>query len=173
MEKLLNFKKNITDQLTSSINDIQYKPQILILPAILILIFSIIGYILFSKNIKDFINKKFVLNKEFINENNINNDKNATIIYFYTEWCPYCKKSRPEWNSFKELLQLQSFKETISLKEVDCDKNPEIADNYNIEGYPTIKLIYKDEVYDYDAKPESKTLLQFVESIISPLQKNN
>ena len=165
MDKLSNLKKTISSNIISSINDIKSKPESLILPIFIILLFSIISYILFSKNIKEFINKKFVLNKEFVNKNTNNN--NATIIYFYTEWCPYCKKSRPEWNSFKELTELQSFKETLTLKEVDCDKNPEIADNYKIEGYPTIKLIYNGEVYDYDAKPESKTLLQFVESIIS------
>lgn len=165
MDKLSNLKKTISSNIISSINDIKSKPESLILPIFIILLFSIISYILFSKNIKEFINKKFVLNKEFVNKNTDNN--NATIIYFYTEWCPYCKKSRPEWNSFKELVDLQSFKETLTLKEVDCDKNPEIADNYKIEGYPTIKLIYNGEVYDYDAKPESKTLLQFVESIIS------
>nr|UZT28849.1 protein disulfide Isomerase [Nucleocytoviricota sp.]UZT29192.1 protein disulfide Isomerase [Nucleocytoviricota sp.] len=165
MDKLSNLKKTISNNIISSINDIKSKPESLILPIFIILLFSIISYILFSKNIKEFINKKFVLNKEFVNKNTDNNN-NATIIYFYTEWCPYCKKSRPEWNSFKDLVDLQSFKETLTLKEVDCDKNPEIADNYKIEGYPTIKLIYNGEVYDYDAKPESKTLLQFVESII-------
>lgn len=164
MDNLSNLKKTISSNIISSINDIKSKPESLILPIFIILLFSIISYILFSKNIKEFINKKFVLNKEFVNKNT---DNNATIIYFYTEWCPYCKKSRPEWNLFKELVELQSFKETLTLKEVDCDKNPEIADNYKIEGYPTIKLIYNGEVYDYDAKPESKTLLQFVESIIS------
>jgi thiol-disulfide isomerase/thioredoxin len=162
MDKLSNLKKTISSNIISSINDIKSKPESLILPIFIILLFSIISYILFSKNIKEFINKKFVLNKEFVNKDTDNNN-NATIIYFYTEWCPYCKK----WNSFKDLVDLQSFKETLTLKEVDCDKNPEIADNYKIDGYPTIKLIYNGEVYDYDAKPESKTLLQFVESIIS------
>lgn len=165
MDKLFNLKKTLSNNFNSYVNDINSKPETLILPIFFIILFSIISYIIFSKVIKEFINKKFVLNKEFVNKN-MNND-NPTIIYFYTEWCPYCKKSRPEWNSFKQLVELQSFKETLTLKEVDCDKNPEIADNYKIEGYPTIKLIYNGEVYDYDAKPESKTLLQFVQSIIS------
>tara|TARA_R110002072_G_scaffold244302_3_gene403655 strand:+ start:7183 stop:7695 length:513 start_codon:yes stop_codon:yes gene_type:complete len=169
MESFNNIKKNISNKITYSLNDIRSKPESLIMPIILIILFSIIGYILFYKNVKDFIKNKFVLNKEFLNEDaNDDSKKNVTIIYFFTEWCPYCKKSRPEWNSFKELIEMQSFNDKILFKEIDCDKNPEMADRYKIEGYPTIKLIYNGEVYDYDAKPDSKILLEFVESIISP-----
>jgi thiol-disulfide isomerase/thioredoxin len=25
----------------------------------------------------------------------------ADIYYFYTSWCPYCVKARPEWDKFK------------------------------------------------------------------------
>ena len=169
MESLNNIKKNISNKIIYSLNDIRYNPQSLIMPIMLIILFSIIGYILFYTKIKDFVTKKFVLNKEFLieDDHNNNNKKNITIIYFFTEWCPYCKKSRPEWNSFKQLIELQSFGDRISFKEIDCDKNPEIADKYKIEGYPTIKLIYNGEIYDYDAKPESKILLEFVESVIS------
>ena len=88
-------------------------------------------------------------------------------MYFYTEWCPYCKKSKPEWNSFKELVKMQSFRDKVDFKEIDCDENNEIANNYNIEGYPTIKFIYKDQVYDYDAKPDANLLLEFTQDIIS------
>ena len=124
---------------------------------------------MFSKHIKEFLNKKFVLNREFVNNDIKKNklEKKITIIYFYTEWCPYCKKSKPEWESFKELVDLQSFSDLIEFNEIDCDKNSEIANKYKIEGYPTIKLIYKGEIYDYDAKPDSKMLLEFVESIIN------
>ena len=167
METFSNIKKNIYNKFITTTNDIRAKPEILILPIFLIILFSTISYFIFNQNVRQFINKKFELNKEFLNKkNNIN--KNITIMYFYTEWCPYCKISKPEWQSFKELIDLQSYKEQIIFKEIDCDENPDIANQYKIEGYPTIKLIYKGEVYDYDAKPESKTLLQFLESIIVP-----
>ena len=41
-----------------------------------------------------------------------------------------------------------------------------IAEKYDIKGYPTIKLIYKGEVYDYDAKPEKANLIKFLETSI-------
>lgn len=169
MEQFNNIKKKITEKVLTSINDIKANPSILILPVSLFIFFSILSYFLFSKQIREFLEKKFVLNREYVNkevEKKIS-EKKIKIIYFYTEWCPYCKKSKPEWNSFKELIDLQTFSDRIEFNEVDCDKEPEIANKYKIEGYPTIKLIYNGEIYDYDAKPESKMLLEFVESIIN------
>ena len=39
---------------------------------------------------------------------------------------------------------------TINFLEVDCEKEEGEANKYNIEGYPTIKLVYKDKVITYD-----------------------
>ena len=49
---------------------------------------------------------------------------------------------------------------------VDCDDKPDLADKYEVKGYPTIKLIYKGDVYDYDAKPELNSLKQFLNTTI-------
>lgn len=170
MEKLTTIKNSITSKINNNIrtkfNDIVANPSTLIFIIFIIIIFIVVGFILFNKNIDKITNKNFVLNKEFINKD-INNTGDLTVIYFYTNWCPYCKKSRPEWESFKELVKTQAFADKVVFKDVDCDADPETANNFNVEGYPTIKIIYKNEVYDYDAKPEASLLLQFVESIIT------
>ena len=36
--------------------------------------------------------------------------------------------------------------------EIDADKNAEMADKYKVEGYPTIKLVYGNQIIEYDAK---------------------
>jgi penicillin-binding protein-related factor A (putative recombinase) len=41
-----------------------------------------------------------------------------------------------------------------------------MATKYKIQGYPTIKLIYKGKVYDYDAKPTKENLIQFLETTV-------
>ena len=40
-----------------------------------------------------------------------------------------------------------------------------MLDKYNIEGFPTIKAIKDGKVYDYDAKPESDSLKQFLDML--------
>jgi thioredoxin-like negative regulator of GroEL len=52
----------------------------------------------------------------------------------------------------------------ITLTKIDCDKESTLADKYKVDAYPTIKLIYKNKVYDYDAKPNKVNLIQFMET---------
>ena len=56
----------------------------------------------------------------------------------------------------------ESFDIPINFKEIDCDIYTDVADQYNIDGYPTIKLLYKTEVYDYDATPDRYRLMEFL-----------
>ena len=37
---------------------------------------------------------------------------------------------------------------------------------YNIEGYPTIKLLKDGQVIEFDAKPTQKTLDQFLNTVL-------
>ena len=90
-------------------------------------------------------------------------------MYFYTEWCPYCKQASSEINKFEEYIKTLNASNDfiITLTKIDCDKNSTIADKYNVEGYPTIKLIYKNNVHNYYAKPTKDSLIKFVESSIA------
>ena len=54
----------------------------------------------------------------------------------------------------------------IIFKEIDCDQDIEIADKFKVNGYPSIKLVYENKIYDYDAKPNKETLYQFLNSIL-------
>jgi thioredoxin-like negative regulator of GroEL len=45
---------------------------------------------------------------------------------------------------------------------VDCDKEAALAEKFNVQGYPTIKLVKGNQVIEYDAKPEKDTLMEFL-----------
>ena len=67
----------------------------------------------------------------------------------------------PVWNKLKE--NTDAVKGTnINFYEIDCDKDSATAEKYNVEGYPTIKLVHQDKVITYDAKPDLDTLNQFL-----------
>ena len=85
-------------------------------------------------------------------------------MYFYTTWCPHCKNARVEWDKFRANVGNKKINGySINFLEVDCDKDEQEANKYDVEGYPTIKLIKGGSVIEYDAKPDAKTLMQFVE----------
>lgn len=89
----------------------------------------------------------------------------AEVFFFFTTWCPYCKKARVEWDKFKAQWagrELNGYK--IRLAEIDCETNVAMANKYSVVGYPTIKLVKNDKVFEFDAKPELETLNQFLAS---------
>lgn len=114
--------------------------------------------------------KKYVipsLNEDAYIENSVygsDGGGNVVVYFFYTEWCPHCKKAKPQWNSFTENNPNNT---RLTFKEIDCDKDKETASNFNVTSYPTIKLTYKGKTYDYDARVDKDTLQKFVETSIN------
>ena len=91
--------------------------------------------------------------------------KYADFYYFYTTWCPYCKKSMVEWIKFKQEWNQKTYQGyTLQFHEVDCDIQESLANKYNVTQYPTIKLIKNGTIIDFDAKPTISTLTSFLNS---------
>ena len=90
------------------------------------------------------------------------------FIYFYTEWCPYCKKTDPVWHKFESDWKGKTIKGyTIQTSKLDCDKNEAVANRYNVINYPTIKCIMNGKVTEFDAKPTTEALNQFVQACLN------
>lgn len=99
---------------------------------------------------------------------NTNTNKSADLYLFYTEWCPHCKKTKPEWEQLKKSYQnekINGYK--LNFIEVDCEANQELANKFNITGYPTIKLIKGNQIIEFDAKPDVKTLEKFLSTVLA------
>lgn len=55
------------------------------------------------------------------------------LIEFYTTWCGYCRNQRIELSEFEQ--------SKIWIGLVDAEESPQIAQRYNITGYPTFILL--------------------------------
>lgn len=110
----------------------------------------------------------FVPNKEFVNNRSgSGSNTTAQAIFFYTEWCPHCKKAKPDWFRLKNEYDGQSINNRIiTFREVDCDADSATADKFDIKGYPTIKLLKDNQVIEFDAKPEYATLYEFLQTTL-------
>ena len=158
---------NIFNSLQDIYQNIISDKATLLVVIFIIAIFISITVFVYNKYIGDMFKANHVLNKEFRNKNKeIEND--VVIILFYTEWCPYCKTALPEWDKFDAYVNNinNSNDYKITLTKVDCDKEPTLAEKYDITGYPTVKLIYKGKTFNYDAKINKEHLIQFLESSI-------
>ncbi len=127
----------------------------------LVVIFLIASISVYRRHVSNRINSTYVTNNEY---NQGNTDLEYVDMYFfYTEWCPHCKTAKPVWYDFKKQMdgkQVNGIK--INFYEVDCDKDSETADKFNVKGFPTIKMLKGKQIIEYDAKPSSDTLHEFV-----------
>jgi len=132
-----------------------------------ILVFTSISIYYYRKFVVDKINKKFVNNKEFLNKSHDNKKSEATFYFFYTTWCPHSKIAIGEIEKLKNATNSNVNGVNIIFREIDSDQDNETTDKFEVKGYPTIKLIYDNKIYDYDAKPQLDTLLQFLNSVLT------
>jgi thiol-disulfide isomerase/thioredoxin len=83
------------------------------------------------------------------------NQKTATLYMFGTSWCPHCKTAKPIWDDYvsnNENLKVGNY--DILFKSVDCDAEKNIADKFNVKGYPTFKLERgPGDIVEFEAKP--------------------
>ena len=83
------------------------------------------------------------------------NQKTATLYMFGTSWCPHCKTAKPIWDDYisnNENLKVGNY--DILFKSVDCDSEKNIADKFNVKGYPTFKLERgPGDIVEFEAKP--------------------
>ena len=86
-------------------------------------------------------------------------------------WCPHCKAAKPHWEELKEEYQGKNINGyTLVFTDIDCtEETPDVKEKtneYEIEGYPTIKLVKDGQVVDYDAKPTKDTLEKFITTVL-------
>lgn len=131
---------------------------------LMVILFSYIGYNGYKKYYKA---QKDM--KQFSDVANTNTrKKDAQVLFFFADWCPHCKKAKPEWQQFKEEYDGKVVNGySISCQSIDCttDKDPNTATlikEYNIESYPTIIMGVGDNKIDYDAKVTKSGLEQLV-----------
>ena len=142
-----------------------WKTYAIIAVIILLVIFAYYTY-------KQYVSSKtsFKANREHMTKDQ-NSNKTATLMLFYVDWCPHCKTAKPEWDSLKSEYEGKNINGyTVMLVEHNCtnesDEVSQLMDKYNIEGYPTIKLIKDNQVIEYDAKPTKSTMEQFLNTVL-------
>ena len=97
--------------------------------------------------------------------------KQAELMLFYADWCPHCKTAKPIWNDIKTQYQNKTINGyQVLFTEINCTsenaETEQMMNKYNIEGFPTIKLLKDGQIIEYDAKPTKETLNEFLNTVL-------
>jgi thiol-disulfide isomerase/thioredoxin len=100
----------------------------------------------------------------------------ADIYFFNVDWCPHCTKAKPEWvNFFTKYDGKVVGNYTVNCiggeDGTDCTdtSDPKVNDaiaRFDLEHYPTVKMVKDNEVYDFDARVSSSSLGQFIQATL-------
>ena len=84
--------------------------------------------------------------------------KDLMLVWFYAPWCKHCKQLEPEMEGAAGELEGWG----VTVAKVDGTREKELADQYNVAGWPTIKMFRKGRVYEYQGPREKQNIIDFM-----------
>lgn len=87
-----------------------------------------------------------------------------TIVEFYAPWCGHCKSLAPEWAA--AAAKTRRLSPATILAKVDADAHRQLAEKYDVSGYPTIKIFKGGKAEEYDGPREAKGIVSFVKKAL-------
>lgn len=109
------------------------------------------------------VNDETTFNKEVLKHNGV------VIVEFYAPWCGHCKSLTPEYEKAATTL-----KGVVKVVAVDATKAESLAQKYNIQGFPSIKVFgaNKNSPIDYQGQRTSDALISESMKTVNALVKD-
>jgi len=125
----------------------------------LYLIFCLIGFVFADSPVDKFVQEENVLVLKS------DNFEDATkldfvLVEFYAPWCGHCKALAPEYAA--AATQLRKDGSNIYLAKVDATQETELAERYEVRGYPTLKFFIKGTPIEYNGGRTSDALIKWL-----------
>ena len=126
--------------------------RLFIVAAILVILCSICSDCMICTGVKS------VLNMESFQS--MDGGKPALVLY-YAPWCGHCKNFMPEWNKLSQNIGNNG---SVDVKKVDCDANPEEAEQNDVDGFPTVVLHKDSNSIKYEGERSEEAIMKWINS---------
>ncbi|MED6123471.1 disulfide-isomerase [Stylosanthes scabra] len=114
--------------------------------------------------------KEFVLTLDHSNFSDTIKKHDFIVVEFYAPWCGHCKKLAPEYEKAASILS--SVDPPVVLAKVDAneEKNKDIANEYDVKGYPTLKILRSGgkHIQDYKGPREADGIVEYLKKQSGP-----
>jgi len=88
--------------------------------------------------------------------------KDPWLVAFVAPWCGHCKNLHPQWESAAAELDGQP----VHVGRVDATAAQGIAQQYGVQGYPTIKLFKDGTQEDYQGGRTSSDIVTYLQTVV-------
>ena len=90
------------------------------------------------------------------------------LVLFYAPWCGHCKKFHPEYEKAATVLR----KENLYLAKVDATVEKKLAEKFEIQGFPTVKLFIKGQPIEYTGGRKESEVINWMRKKTGPATKD-
>lgn len=94
--------------------------------------------------------------------------KPIALVKFFTEWCGVCKKLAPVYQETHDRLKENG----IFMCEVDCQKEADLCQELDVQGYPTLKVFRNGQYHSDIDERTSDSLVRLVVRLSQPSCKD-
>ncbi|XP_061341914.1 protein disulfide-isomerase-like [Gastrolobium bilobum] len=113
---------------------------------------------------------EFVLTLDHSNFSDTVTKHNFIVVEFYAPWCGHCNKLAPEYEKAASILS--SHDPLILLAKIDAndEKNRELANEFDVKGFPTIKILRNGGkvIQDYKGPREADGIVDYLKKQSGP-----
>ncbi|KAJ2133899.1 hypothetical protein IW136_004843, partial [Coemansia sp. RSA 678] len=84
------------------------------------------------------------------------------FIEFYAPWCPHCQHLAPEWDRLSVAMRGK-----VNIGKVNCDEAGQLCSQQNVQGFPTLKMMWEGESSAYKGPRDLDNMQSFVEGMLT------